>query len=618
MKSGETGQRPLLIYDGECRFCCKWIERWKSITGDRVDYAPSQAVAGKFPEIAAEDFAGSVIFVDADGTRSREAEAVFRSLATGSVAGRLALMAFRRVPGFAPVTNGFYRFVARNRGLFSVLTTLGWGTDVRPPTYAVGTFLFLRVLGLIYGIAFASYLVQVPGLSGSGGIMPVELIFPQTLEAAGTRAYWQLPSLVWLSPTEAMLTGLSVAGLVFSALLIAGIAQPIVLAALWAAYLSLVVAGGVFYSFQWDGLLLEVGLLAILVAPWRLGPRGILQNPHPAARLLLWWLLFRLMFSSGVVKLSSGDPTWANLTALDFHYWTQPLPNAVSWFMNLLPDWAQRTSVVGMFGVELLLPFLIWLPRRFRLVAAAGFVALQIVVELTGNYGFFNVLTAALCLLLIDDSSWRKLGMIGRRGGRTELGEGGRRWFPSAIMWPVALAIFLLSLVPFSGAFRQPLPVLEPLAGVYEHVAPFRSINGYGLFAVMTTERNEITFEGSDDGLNWKTYEFRYKPGDLQSRPPFVAPYMPRLDWQMWFAALGGVEQSPWMFWFVSALLKAEPQTLALLKTDPFDGRSPRYLRALLDSYTFTTWEERQTTGAWWKSEAKGFYIREISADQLR
>jgi hypothetical protein len=265
-----------------------------------------------------------------------------------------------------------------------------------------------------------------------------------------------------------------------------------------------------------------------------------------------------------------------------------------------------------MFAIELGLPFFLFLPRRFRMVAFCGLVGLQIAIELTGNYGFFNALTAALCLFLLDDAVWPAGLRILSRSPHPA------RWLPKWILWPVALVLILLSLVPFSGAFRRPAPLLAPLARAYSLVEPFRSINGYGLFAVMTKQRNEIIIQGSDDGVNWRTYPFKYKPGDVNRMPPFVAPYMPRLDWQMWFAALGDVRESPWMFWLVSALLKSEPDALALLESDPFDGRSPRHLRAMLDSYTFTSWQEWRETGRWWRAEPRAIYFNEIAADQFQ
>ncbi len=596
-------ERPLLIYDGDCGFCTLWIARWRARTGDRVEYRSSQDVARELPEVPSGAFQESVQFIDIDGRRYERAEAVFRSLALGAGAGRALAWMYRKAPPFAAACDSAYRFVASNRMLFSRLTGLLWGREVTPPTYAISTAIFLRLLGVIYLIAFASFGVQAKGLVGAHGILPIREIFPQAARALGTDAWRQWPTLLWLWPDDGMVLLLTWSGVFFSLLVVGGMAQPLALLGAWSAYLSLVVGGQDFYSFQWDILLLEAGLLSVFAAPCRWRPNFVPCIPSRLAHFLLVWLLFRLMFSSGVVKLSSGDVTWKNLTALDFHYGTQPIPTPLAWLAEQAPEWFQKFSCVGMFGVELVLPFFIFLPRRLRLIASGGFIGLQALIALTGNYGFFNLLAVGLALLLVDDAVWPGF----RRHSRVT--------WPRWILPPLAAGYFLLSLVPLAGAFRSLPPAIEPLARLYERVAPFRSVNGYGLFAVMTRERAEIVLQGSMDGVTWKTYEFKYKPGALDRPPPLVAPYMPRLDWQMWFAALGRGE--PWMAPLVRRLFEAQPDVLSLFAKDPFDGKPPRYLRANLDDYHFTNFTQRRATGNWWRSDPKGIYFPEISRDSL-
>lgn len=606
-------ERPLLIYDGDCRFCSLWIARWRAMSGDRVEYRPAQEVAREFPEIPPEAFGESLQFIDIDGRRFERAEAVFRSLATATAAGCVMAWMYEKVRPFAAMCDGAYRLVAGNRMLFSRLTRLLWGRDVTPPTYAMATSIFLRLLGLIYAIAFVSFGVQMKGLIGAHGILPVREVFPQVAQELGADAWWQWPTLLWLWPQDGMLSLLTWAGVLCSALVIAGVAQPLALAGAWAAYLSLVVAGQDFYSFQWDVLLLEAGLLAVFAAPWRWRPNLAPRVPGRLAHFLLLWLLFRLMFSSGAVKLASEsrippeDRVWSKLTALDFHYWTQPIPTPLAWFAAQAPQWFQKMSCAGMFAVELVLPFFIFLPRRPRLIACGGFIALQTLIALTGNYGFFNLLAVALALLLLDDAVWP----------RFHCRPCGCVTWPRWIVPPLAIAYLVLSVIPLAGALRSLPAALEPIAWIYGHIAPFRSINSYGLFAVMTKERGEIQLQGSMDGVTWKTYEFKYKPGPLNRRPPFVAPDMPRLDWQMWFAALGDVQSAPWMGPFVARLFEAQPDVLALLAKDPFDGKAPRYLRANMDDYHFTDFAQRHATGDWWRSDPRGIYFSEISRDQL-
>ncbi|HEY5743896.1 MAG TPA: lipase maturation factor family protein, partial [Terrimicrobiaceae bacterium] len=295
-----------------------------------------------------------------------------------------------------------------------------------------------------------------------------------------------------------------------------------------------------------------------------------------------------------------------NGSALDYHYFTQPLPTPAAWYAQQLPAWWQAMSVWIMFFIELVLPFFLFGPRRLRLFAAAGIATLQFLIALTGNYGFFNLLTLGLCLICIDDASWRWL----TRGGWTadQAHPVAPRFLPREFLVAITTAMFLLSLVPLAMAFGRPTPLLTPLIGFYRSVAPLRTINGYGLFAVMTKERREITIQGSEDGVTWKTYTFRFKPGDPKRAPPWVAPYMPRLDWQMWFAPLGPLEQSPWFLYFLERLLEGSPHVIELLEENPFANKPPRLVRALSDQYTFTTSNEEAPTGNWWKVQPAGTF----------
>jgi hypothetical protein len=336
---------------------------------------------------------------------------------------------------------------------------------------------------------------------------------------------------------------------------------------------------------------------------------------------LLRFLLFKLMFLSGVVKLASGDPAWHSLTALTRHYETQPLPTWLAWFAHQLPLWFQKASCVLMFVIELAAPFLIFLPRRLRMIGASALALLQLFILLTGNYTFFNWLTLALCVLLLDDFTLvkilpRKFTTLYSQLSRVEPSSADRWRLMNVV--PIAIIFVSISMIqltlPFGTLPRWAAPVLQ----VYRWLSPFRSINSYGLFAVMTMERPEIIVEGSSNGSDWKEYEFPYKPGDVKRRPRFVAPYQPRLDWQMWFAALGNHRQNPWFVNFCARLLQGSPEVLALLKTNPFGHEPPRFVRARLYDYRFTTPEERRRTGTWWHRELKGEYLPPISLEMLR
>lgn len=609
--AGAMAARSTLIYDGDCGFCARWIERFRATTGDRVRYVTSREAAAEFPEISELEFSEAVQWVGDDGSRLAGAPAVFAALATVSASGRTLFKLYVESPLFARLTDAAYDFVARNRMLFSRLTRLLWGADVRPPTFGVSTWILLRSLGFIYLVAFVSYWVQLAGLNGKDGILPAAEFFRVAREALGTEAYLRFPSVCWLGASDFALHAWCGAGVIAAFVLMLGFVPLPCLVFLWMDYLSLSVAGQIFYQFQWDILLLEAGFLGIFLSPVGLRLGGP-ANPPRAARFLIIWLLFRLIFASGVVKLTSGDPAWANGAALNYHYFTQPLPTPVAWFAQQLPAWWQGMSVWVMFFVELVLPFLLFGPRHVRMFAAGGIVALQLLIALTGNYGFFNLLTLALCLMCVDDVIWSKLP-LGRFGiYRTRPTPA--RFVSREFLLAAAVTIFLLSLVPLTAAFRRPVPLLGPLMGAYGSVAPFRTINGYGLFAVMTRERKEIMVQGSEDGVTWKTYAFRFKPGDPRRAPPWVAPYMPRLDWQMWFAALGTVEQSPWFLHFLERLLEGSPAVWGLLEENPFPHGPPRFVRALSDRYTFTTMAGEQT-GNWWNVEPAAIYCPPVSLE---
>jgi lipase maturation factor 1 len=616
--------KPLMIWDGECHFCRRWIERWREITRGEVEYAPYQEVAERFPEIAREDFQRSVLYIDQTGRVSFAAEAVYRSLCS-RLSGKWLWWSYQHVPVFAAVSESGYRSIARHREFASAITRLLWGNDVRPPTYFWARRWFLSALGLIYLIAFLSLCAQLDGLVGAKGILPIADHLSLARGEVGFKAIWILPTLCWINSSNGFLHFLCAGGVVFSLLLICRITPPISLAILFAFYLSLSVAGQTFLSFQWDILLLETGFLAILFAPWELWPRKSRSTiPPPPSRLglfLLKLLLFKLMFMSGVVKLTSGDNAWGwidhsfhwdALTALDYHYWTQPLPTVFAWFADKHPEWFKKFSVAFCLVVEIIVPFFIWAPRRLRVIAAGLLIFLQIAIAITGNYCFFNLLTIALCLLLIDDAVWRPQADARQENSGTvaTISQSSMaHWFIIAALIVTLPLNFWLCYT----AIRPEADWPKPLLMLYRPIEPFRIVNGYGLFRVMTKERPEIQVEGSADGVDWIAYDFKWKPGDVHRAPTWCAPHQPRLDWQMWFAALGGHRQEAWFENFMVRLLENEPAVTHLLARNPFPEKPPKYVRAILFNYRFTTSEERRVSGAWWKRREIGEFFPEAS-----
>jgi hypothetical protein len=347
-----------------------------------------------------------------------------------------------------------------------------------------------------------------------------------------------------------------------------------------------------------------------------------------AGLFLLKFLLFKLVLMSGVVKLTSGDDSWgwlnhsfhwSALTAVDYHYWSQPLPTVFAWWADRSPEWFKHFSVAFCLVVEIIAPFFIWAPRRLRLTTAGLLIFLQIMIALTGNYCFFNLLTIALCLLLIDDAAIEPF----LRHNRPCIDNApGARGLAIQLRSYGAIAVIVVTL-PINAwlIFSAFKPESRPpgwVASFYEQLEAFRIVNGYGLFRVMTKDRCEIVIEGSTNGIEWMPYEFKWKPGDIKRAPGWCAPHQPRLDWQMWFAALETPEQNPWLIGLIVRLFEGTRDVTGLLARNPFQDKPPRYIRAMFYRYRFTTDEERRQTGAWWKRQELREYLPTVSADQLR
>lgn len=447
--------------------------------------------------------------------------------------------------------------------------------------------LFMAALGGVYLIAFRSLAAQVRGLYGSRGIRPIRTYLDALRpRLRGRDQLRYVPSVFWFDASDATLVTACRAGQAGAVLLIAGVAPRKTAAALWALYLSFVSAGRELLSYQWDALLLENGLHAILIAPSRRGER-----PSRTGAVLMRWLAFRLQFESGHCKLASGDPTWRSGHACCVHFETQPLPTRLGWHVHQLSPRMKKLGTYATLAIELGAPWLAWAPRRFRRVAFGLLTGLQVAIAGTGNYGFFNVLTIADNLWLLDDDA---------RGVHP-------RGWARVVTWLGAVPLLAMSASQLAARLFPRTRMPRSVARLHEATAPLHASNSYGLFAMMTTDRPEIVVEGSTDGVTWREYDFKYKPGDVTRPPRWVAPHMPRLDWQMWFAALGPAP--PWFARFLERLLQGSPDVLALLENNPFPDRPPRYVRALLYDYHMTDRATRRRTGAWWRRELLGMYV---------
>jgi predicted DCC family thiol-disulfide oxidoreductase YuxK len=591
----DTSGQSRLVYDGDCGFCGYWARYWQQLTGDAVDYKPYQEVAAQYPAIAPADFQRAVQYITPDGRRASAAEASFLTLSHARGKG-IWLALYRKLPGFAAVSELAYAFIAAHRAAFYRVSLFLWGRDHRPPRYDRVSFLFLRLFGLIYFSAFVSFGVQAQGLIGSHGILPLPELLAAARAQFGPERFVLMPMVFWWNAGDFAIQSVCWAGAGLSLLLVFNLLPRLSLLLLYVLYLSLLYGGQTFMTYQWDTYLLEAGFLALL-----------LSFATMPGIWLLRWLLFRFMFMSGVVKLLSGDPNWRNLSALSYHFLTQPLPTPVAWYAAHLPARMLQFATGATFFIELVLPFLIFCPRRLRFFAGCGILLLQGCILLTGNYNWFNPQTMLLCLLLFDDAAlqsiWprRLLRVLPAR-----VGQHAPRKAAAVIVGALGLLIVFCSLVQMDVRFGGDPPVAART--VDQLIDPLHIVSGYGLFAVMTTQRGEIVIEGSNDGVQWREYQFRYKPGDVARRPPWNIPHQPRLDWQMWFAALDDPQRLPWFARFLAALLKNEPAVTALLEKNPFPDKPPLYVRAQYYDYTYASREER-AKGLWWDRRLLGLYF---------
>ena len=536
---------------------------------------------------------------------------------------------------------------------------LGVGTR---PEFRYSLEVFLRFLGWIGLVAFVSLWTQIDTLAGVRGIAPAAETLGSHLLTESGSAWFAAPTLVWLNPSDTFLHVLCGIGTAVSVLIILDIAPGLCLLVSWVTYLSLIHGCSPFLSFQWDALYLEVTFLAMWVAPWRTGPGRTPDKPPPRfARWLLWWLLFRVTFPAGVLKLSAGGETWSELTALAFHFETQPLPHVGSWYAHQLSEGFLRVLTAGFLASQLVVPFCIFAPRRLRHLGAYILMAQQSLLLFTGNFGFFNLLVLALCLTLIDDLKWRYLMPTPREveprprdrrrsGFRREAMElmlaNGKREEPAdpgkppfriqvrngglGIVWCMTLLFSLLHLwdaFTVSGPYEK-RPVRDGVLAavrdgnaedilrvVESKLSPFLLVNRYGLLGSPRMERREIIIEGSMDRETWLPYEFAWKPGNTMQAPFWAVPHMPRIDWIMWYASTTTLEENPWFPKFMARILDGEPSVVSAFAHNPFPIDPPQALRAVLYEYRFSTHDERTESGVWWVREEIGHYAPEMESE---
>ena len=486
-------------------------------------------------------------------------------------------------------------------------------------THLYPRWLFLRAIGLIYFSAFYSLIFQIKGLIGPNGILPAsELLHAVPQYFPGLARFWYAPTLLWFSSSNRALEIICWAGLIASILVVFNIWPRAALLICFVTFLSFVSAARDFSGYQSDGMLLEAGFICLFFAPPGLRP-GLARShaPSRASLFLLRWEWFRIYFESGVVKLASGDRSWRSLTAMDDYYQNNPLPTWIGWYAHQLPHWFHASTVLLTLGVELVIVWMLFLPRRFRIICFCIVTPFEAGIILTANYTFLNYLVLSLGILLVDDKFLEAI--LPARLRELIAGRDVRAWtvkvpaklrsaFSAVKMSIAGLALGMVFYVTATILIQMFIPGIPFPEGPMRWLDPFRIANRYGLFANMTHERYEIEFQGTRDGKTWIPYPFRYKPQDLTAAPGIYAPYQPRFEWNLWFASLDSWRRSPFVVATEEQILKGSPDVLALFASDPFKGDPPKAVRAVIYQYWFTDMATKRTQGTWWRRDLLGRY----------
>jgi Lipase maturation factor len=484
------------------------------------------------------------------------------------------------------------------------------------PTYWLTRFVILRLLGAIYAVAFLVAINQIIPLIGKNGLLPVSIFLQRVSYALGSDSagFFRLPSIFWIADSDTALLIIAWIGFILSCVVMAGFANAPILAILWVFYMSFVHVGQDWYGYGWEIQLLETGFLAIFLCPL-LDMRPFPKRAPPMPIIVLFrWLIFRIMFGAGMIKIR-GDEVWRNGTALYYHFETQPLAGPLSRWFHFLPRIFLKMGVWYNFLAELVAPWFIFWPRLARHIAGSVIVILQIILVLSGNLSFLNWLTIVPALACFDDGFWSKIlpaSLVRRAEAAIENAEPSKSMTVTA--WVITVIIALLSLQPVFN-------MLSPQQIMNTSFDPIDLVNTYGAFGSVGRERFNVVFEGTmderpDDSANWKAYPYKGLPVALDKRPPQVAPYQLRLDWQMWFASMSSPNEYPWTLNLISKLLHNDPGALGLFAGNPFPDRPPHWIRAVLYRYSFA--KPGNQKGLWWNREKLGDWLPALSVNDPR
>lgn len=501
-------------------------------------------------------------------------------------------------------------------------------TPASPSTHLWARWIVLRGLALIYFSAFYSLLFQIKGLIGPSGILPAHDYLQAVSAALHGSRFWFAPTMLWFGSSDRALMLICWVGIAASVLAVCNIWPRPMFAICFVCFLSFIAAAQDFASYQSDGMLLEAGFITLFFVPSGVWPGlGRAHAPSRASLFLLQWEWFRIYFESGVGKIASGDPSWRHLTAMDDYYQNGPLPTWIGWYVQQFPHWFHASTAFFTLAAELVLVWMLFLPRRFRIACFCILTPFQIAIILTANYTFLNYLVLLLGFLLLDDRfvEWvvperirrtiERPSQLTQASTTPDSADRGHDWRAAAHKWTatagIALAAICLGLVFYSTTLQLAwmfIPNLPLPTAPVRWLEPSRIANRYGLFAVMTHARYEIEFQGSRDGKTWVAYPFRYKPQDPAKAPGIYAPYQPRFDWNLWFASLGTWQEYRFVVWTEERLLQNDPDVIELFAGNPFDGSPPRQVRSVIYQYWFTNRKIKRQTGMWWRRELLGEY----------
>jgi len=476
--------------------------------------------------------------------------------------------------------------------------------------------MILRFLGAVYLVAFLCAAFQIVPLIGHDGLLPLDHFVGRVESHFGSRlgGFLQLPSLFWVNPSDAWLVGAAWIGAGLSLVVLAGYANALIMILVWALYMSFVHLGQDWYGYGWEIQLLETGFLGIFLCPLFDGRPFPSRPPATPVMVLFRWLIFRIMLGAGLIKMR-GDPCWRDLTCLTTHYETQPIPNPLSRTLHFMPLWFHKLGALFNHFAEMVAPWFAFGPRLARHAAGAVLLSFQLFLIASGNLSFLNYLTIVPILACFDDGVWAKVlpGWIVRRAERARLEAKPSR----SQRWVVAGLVLLVAFLSLNVVSN----LLSERQAMNTSFDRLELVNTYGAFGSVGKVRREIVFQGTDDAnpteaSAWRDYEFVCKPGDPQRRPCIIAPYQPRIDWQIWFAAMSSPERYPWTLHLIWKLLHNDSGALSLLAGNPFPAAPPRFIRAMLFEYHFAA--PGNPSGAWWERKPLGLWIPALSTEDPR